>query len=87
VGLKDGSTLEELRVYASGTKENPMSPAQMADKFFDCAKEAVSAQAAKQIFAMLSTLGDQPSLADFLAAAQKDLRYTLSVMPAQAGIQ
>jgi 2-methylcitrate dehydratase PrpD len=64
VTLKDGRTLEELRVYASGTKENPMSPAQMAEKFFDCAKEAVSADAAKQIFATLSTLGEQPSLAN-----------------------
>jgi 2-methylcitrate dehydratase PrpD len=65
VTLKDGRTLEELRVHASGTKENPMSPAQMADKFFDCAKEAVSADAAKQIFATLSMLGEQPSLANF----------------------
>jgi len=65
VTLKDGRTLEELCLYASGTPHNPMSPAQMADKFFDCAKEAVSADAATQIFATLSTLGDHPSLADF----------------------
>jgi 2-methylcitrate dehydratase PrpD len=63
--LKDGRTMEELCVYASGTPRNPMSTEQIAEKFFDCAKEAVSADAAKRMFASLNTLGDQPSLADF----------------------
>ena len=37
----------------------------MAEKFFDCAKEAVSADAAQKIFATLNALGEQPTLADF----------------------
>ena len=69
--LKNGRTVEEVRVYASGTPQNPMSSAQMAEKFFDCAKEAVSADAAKQIFATLSTLGEQPSLANFWPLLRK----------------
>ena len=71
VMLKNGRTVEEVRVYASGTPQNPMSSAQMAEKFFDCAKEAVSADAAKQIFATLSTLGEQPSLANFWPLLRK----------------
>src|SRR5262249_26673594 len=71
VTLKDGRTLEELRVYASGTPQNPMSPAQIAEKFFDCAKEAVSADGANQLFATLSTLGDEPGLARFWPLLRK----------------
>jgi hypothetical protein len=40
VMLKDGAALEKLVVYASGTAQNPMSAAQMRDKFFDCAAHA-----------------------------------------------
>jgi 2-methylcitrate dehydratase PrpD len=61
VTLKDGRTLEELVVYASGTRQYPMSGAQMEEKFFDCAKEAVTADAAKKILATLATLGEQQS--------------------------
>ena len=40
VTLKDGRTVERLVVDASGTAKNPMSPAQMREKFFDCAAHA-----------------------------------------------
>ena len=63
VTLKDGRTLEELVTYASGTARYPMSPAQIEEKFFDRAQEAVDADAAKKILAALRTLGDGPSFA------------------------
>jgi 2-methylcitrate dehydratase PrpD len=65
VTLKDGSKLEELVVYASGTAQYPMTPAQMEEKFFDCAAQAVDADAAKKIFATLGALGAQKSFDDF----------------------
>jgi 2-methylcitrate dehydratase PrpD len=66
VTLKDGSTVERLVVYASGTAKNPMSPAQMREKFFDCAAHAgLERPVAEKIAATLDRLGDQPSFAEF----------------------
>jgi len=65
VTLRDGRTLEQLRVYASGTRQYPMSPAQIEDKFLDCAAQALAPDAAKQILATLRTLGEQASFAEF----------------------
>jgi 2-methylcitrate dehydratase PrpD len=65
VTLGDGRTLEQLWVYASGTRQYPMSPAQIEDKFLDCAAQAVAPDAAKQILATLRTLGEQESFAQF----------------------
>ena len=65
VPLGDGRTLEQLWVYASGTRQYPMSPAQIEDKFLDCAAQAVAPDAAKQILATLRTLGEQESFAQF----------------------
>jgi len=65
VTLADGRTVEQLFVYASGTAKYPMSQAQIEEKFFDCAAQAVAGDAAKKILAMLRTLGEQPSFDDF----------------------
>jgi 2-methylcitrate dehydratase PrpD len=65
VTLKDGRTLEKLVVYASGTRQYPMSGAQMEEKFFDCATQAVSRDTAGKILAALKTLGEQNSFDDF----------------------
>jgi 2-methylcitrate dehydratase PrpD len=63
VALKDGRTVERMVVYASGTAKNPMSPAQMREKFFDCAAHAgVERPVAEKIAATLDKLGDQASL-------------------------
>ena len=65
VTLKDGRVVERLVVYASGTAKNPMSPAQMRDKFFDCADHAgVEPPVAEKIAALLDRLGEQPSFAE-----------------------
>ena len=63
VTTRDGGTLEELVIYAAGTRRNPMSPAQIEEKFFDCAAEAVSKDVARDIYAMLARLDAQTSLA------------------------
>jgi 2-methylcitrate dehydratase PrpD len=63
VTLKDGRTVERMVVYASGTAKNPMSPAQMREKFFDCAAHAgVERPVAEKIAATLDRLGEQGSL-------------------------
>ena len=64
VTLADGRSLERLVVYASGTRQHPMTPAQIDEKFHDCAVQAVSGDAARKIHAMLAVLGEQASLAD-----------------------
>ena len=63
VTLKDGRTVERMVVYASGSAKNPMSPAQMREKFFDCAAHAgVERPVAEKIAATLDRLGEQASL-------------------------
>jgi hypothetical protein len=52
-----------------------MSPAQIEDKFLDCAAQAVAPDAAKKILATLRTLGEQESFAQ-LAAAWAGLNRT-----------
>jgi 2-methylcitrate dehydratase PrpD len=66
VTLKDGRVVERLVVYASGTAKNPMSPAQMREKFFDCSAHAgVARPVAEKIAATLDRLGEQPSFDEF----------------------
>ena len=65
VTLKDGRSVERLVKDASGTAKNPMSPAQMREKFFDCAAHAgVERGNAEKIATMLDRLGEQGSLAE-----------------------
>ena len=65
VTLKDGRSVERLVVDASGTAKNPMSAAQMREKFFDCAAHAgVERGNAEKIARMLDRLGEQGSLAE-----------------------
>lgn len=63
VTLNDGSNVERLVTYASGTAKNPMSAAQMREKFFDCTEHAGVARAnAEKIATILNHLGEQPSM-------------------------
>ena len=61
VSFADGSRLERLRYYASGTLQFPLTPAQIEAKFMDCAVQAVDKERAGRIFAALQTLGEAPS--------------------------
>ena len=65
VRFRDGSKIERLRYYASGTPQFPLTPAQIETKFMDCAVQAVDKPAAAKIFATLQTFGTAPSSRDF----------------------
>ena len=56
VTLADGQVLEERKDYAIGSAHNPMTAAQIEDKFFDCAAQAVDQETAKRILAILKAL-------------------------------
>jgi 2-methylcitrate dehydratase PrpD len=61
VSFADGSKIERLRYYASGTLQFPLTAAQIEAKFMDCAAQAVNKETADKIFAALQTFGEVPS--------------------------
>ena len=61
VTFRDGSKVEKLRYYASGTPQFPLSAAQVEEKFMDCAAQAVNKETAQKVFAAMQTLGGAPS--------------------------
>jgi hypothetical protein len=63
--LNDGRKIERSKYYPSGTMQAPMSPAQIKAKFDICAAQTIDNSAAEKIYAMLSTIGEQPSFAEF----------------------
>ena len=64
ITFADGEVLEHRKDQASGSARNPMTPAQLEDKFMDCAVQAASPDVAKKILAALNALPDRRSLAD-----------------------
>jgi 2-methylcitrate dehydratase PrpD len=72
VTLKDGQSVEKLVTYPSGSAKNPMTAAQMREKFFDCTAHAgVARPAAEKTAALLDGLGEQPSLAELWPLLRK----------------
>jgi 2-methylcitrate dehydratase PrpD len=65
VTLNDGRKVERAKYYPSGSVQAPMTAAQIKAKFDICAAQAIDKTAAEKIYAMLSTIGDQPSLTEF----------------------
>jgi 2-methylcitrate dehydratase PrpD len=65
VTFRDGSKVDKLRYYASGTPQFPLTPAQIEQKFSDCAAHAVDKETAARIFAALQSLGQAPSFEAF----------------------
>jgi len=65
ITLKNGQLLEQRRDAVTGTKEVPMTEAQLEEKFMDCAAQAVSADRAKSILATLKTMPNGTSLDGF----------------------
>jgi 2-methylcitrate dehydratase PrpD len=65
VTFRDGSKVDKLRYYASGTPQFPLTPAQIERKFTDCAAHAVDKDTAGKIFAALQSLGQAPSFEAF----------------------
>jgi len=70
--LTDGRKLERAKYYPSGSVQVPMSKAQIEQKFNICAETAIKPEAAKKLFAALSTLGEQPSFKDIWPLLRKD---------------
>jgi 2-methylcitrate dehydratase PrpD len=62
VTFRDGGTLERLRYYASGTLQFPLTPAQIQEKFMDCAAQAVDKDTARKLLAGLQRLNEARSL-------------------------
>jgi len=71
ITLKDGQTFEHQRDYATGSKQVPMSAAQAEEKFMDCATQTISADAARQLFATVNTIHEQPSFGEFWSLIRK----------------
>jgi 2-methylcitrate dehydratase PrpD len=65
ITLKDGQAFEQRRDYATGSKQVPMTQAQLEEKFLDCAAQAVPADTSRKILAALEALPDRPSFDDF----------------------
>jgi 2-methylcitrate dehydratase PrpD len=65
ITLKDGQAFEQRRDYATGSKQVPMTRAQLEEKFHDCAAQSVSAEVAGKILATLNTIHERRSFDDF----------------------
>jgi 2-methylcitrate dehydratase PrpD len=65
VTLNDGRQIERSRFYPTGSRQAPMTSAQIKAKFDVCATQAVDKPTAEKIYTTLSTLGEQPALTDF----------------------
>src|SRR3984893_10628131 len=64
VTLSDGQTFEQRVDHQTGSIKNPMTQAQIEDKFRDCAAQSVNADVAGKIIAVLNGLLGRPSFAD-----------------------
>ena len=64
VTMTDGQRFEQRADYQTGSVRNPMTAAQLADKFRDCAALSVSADTAGKILAALNELPGRASFDD-----------------------
>jgi 2-methylcitrate dehydratase PrpD len=71
ITLKDGQAFEQRRDYATGSQKLPMTPAQLEDKFLDCASQAISADAARTVLALLNALPARASFNDLWPLLRK----------------
>jgi hypothetical protein len=71
VTFNDGRKIERSKYYPSGTVQAPMSSAQIKAKFDICAAQAIDNSAAEKLYAMLSTIGEQPSFVELWALLRK----------------
>jgi len=71
ITLKGGETFEQRRDYATGSAKIPLTPAQLEEKFMDCATQTVSADAAKKLFAFVNTFEKQETFGEFFSLVRK----------------
>ncbi len=62
ITLNNGHKIERAKYYPSGSVKAPMTAAQIKAKFDVCAAQAIDKAPAENLYAILSTLGNQPSL-------------------------
>jgi 2-methylcitrate dehydratase PrpD len=65
VTLSDGQTFEQRVDHQTGSIQNPMTQAQIENKFRDCAAQSVNADVASKLLAALNALPARPSFDDF----------------------
>jgi 2-methylcitrate dehydratase PrpD len=65
VTLADGETFEQRVDHQTGSIKNPMTQAQIENKFRDCAAQSVNADVAGKILGVLNALPARPSFDDF----------------------
>jgi 2-methylcitrate dehydratase PrpD len=65
VTLSDGQSFEQRVDYQTGSVHNPMTAAQLADKFRDCAALSVTPEVAGKILAALNALPGRAPFEDF----------------------
>src|ERR1700732_3536511 len=70
VTLSDGQTFEQRIDNQTGSIKNPMTQAQIENKFRDCAAQSVNAGVAGKILAVLNALASRPAIEDFLPLAR-----------------
>jgi 2-methylcitrate dehydratase PrpD len=61
VTMMDGQVFEQRKDFGSGSNKNPMTQAQIEEKFLDCAAQVIDADTAKKILAFLNALPEQQS--------------------------
>ena len=71
ITLKDGQVFEQRRDYATGSKQVPMTQAQVEEKFSDCAAQVMSKDVAAKILATLNSLPERRSFDDFWTLLRK----------------
>jgi 2-methylcitrate dehydratase PrpD len=71
VTMADGQVIEERKDNPSGSSRNPMTQAQIEEKFTDCALQVMSPDVAKKILAILNGMPAGDSLADLWPLLRK----------------
>jgi 2-methylcitrate dehydratase PrpD len=71
IALKGGEIFELQRDIRTGNPEMPFTPAQIEEKFMDCATQTLSADNAKKLFAIVRTINAQPSFGEFFSLIRK----------------
>jgi len=71
ITLKGGETFEQRRDYPTGSAKIPLTPAQLQEKFMDCATQTVSADSAKKLFAFVNTFEKQAAFGEFWTLIRK----------------
>jgi 2-methylcitrate dehydratase PrpD len=71
ITMADGQVFEQRKDYGSGSGKNPMSQAQLEEKYMDCATQTLSADTAKKILAVLNSIPARASFDDLWPLLRK----------------